>query len=93
MEIELDQVAGTAKIVWEFRPEPDIHAPFVSSARRLENGNTVVGFGIGEIAVFEVTPQNRMLWRLVVEERIYRFTPITEIAGEQEVSASGEAVN
>ena len=102
LEIELDQAAGTAQTVWEFRPQPDIYTPIISSARRLENGNTVVGFGLssgilnppstGPLAVFEVTPQNRILWRLVVLEGatiIYRSTPITEIDGEEEVSAGG----
>ena len=100
LEIELDQVAGTAQIVWEFRPQPSIYTPIISSARRLENGNTVVGFGLatgerlssGPLAVFEVTPQNRILWRLVVSAGatwIYRSTPITEIDGEVQVSAGG----
>lgn len=102
LEIELDQVAGAAEIVWEFRPEPDIYAPIVSSARRLENGNTVVGFGTyggtldppstGPIAAFEVTPQNRILWQVVLAEGVndfvYRFTPIDQIAGEEEVSTA-----
>ncbi len=100
LEIQLDRDAGTAEVAWEFRPEPDIYAPIISSARRLENGNTVVGFGTtadfvglpstGPAAVFEVTPQQRVLWRLVVEGvgPFYRATPMEDIAGEQEVSRS-----
>lgn len=97
LEIEVDQAAGTALIVWEFRPQPDIYAPIISSTRRLSNGNTVVGFGMssgwdtppstGPVTVFEVTPQNRILWRLVVEGTrfVYRMTPLKNIAGEEQV--------
>ena len=95
-ELELDQAAGTAEVVWEFRPIPEIYAPIVSSARRLANGNTVVGFGTragvvggsGPIAAYEVTRGNRVLWQVVVEgvpRFIYRFTPLDQIAGEEVV--------
>ena len=98
-ELELDPVAGTARIAWEFRPQPDIYAPIVSSARRLENGNTVVWFGLaagflnppssGPQAVFEVTPTSKAIWRLVVVSSLtimYRATPLFQIAGETEVT-------
>jgi hypothetical protein len=45
LEVQLDHDAGTAEVVWEFRPLPDIYAPIISSAYRIENGNSVVGFG------------------------------------------------
>ena len=97
LEIELDTDAGTAQIVWEFRPQPDIFAPFVSSARRLENGNTVVGFGVGEgrvpdspgsLEAFEVTPGGYILWHVVATvgpDLVYRYSPIADIAGEVEI--------
>jgi len=68
-----------------------------SSASRLENGNTLVGFGMAEdsehgatgpIAVFEVTPENRVLWKLEVVEGVkfvYRATPLSTLGGEVEV--------
>ena len=45
LELRLDDAAGTATKVWEYRPDPDIYAPIVSSAYRLDNGNTLVNFG------------------------------------------------
>ncbi|TFH43311.1 MAG: hypothetical protein E4H01_12235, partial [Lysobacterales bacterium] len=99
-EIELDHAGGTARIVWEFRPQPDIYAPFISSARRLGSGNTIVGFGpehrvqpplsSGPITAFEVAPDGRVLWQLTVlagVTGVYRFDPLTDIAGEVEVPA------
>ena len=46
LELRLDDVAGTAVKVWEYRADPDVYAPFVSSAYRLNNGNTLVTFGV-----------------------------------------------
>ena len=45
LELRLDDAAGTATKVWEYRPDPDIYAPIVSSAYRLDNGNTLMNFG------------------------------------------------
>ena len=45
LELRLDDAAGTATKVWEYRPSPDIYAPIVSSAYRLNNGNTLMNFG------------------------------------------------
>lgn len=100
LEIELDPAADSARIVWEFRPRPDVYTPILSSARRLDNGNTVVGFGLAEgqlnppstgpLAGYEVTGEGRILWQLVVTEgvsRVYRFDPLTSVAGEVEVPA------
>jgi hypothetical protein len=96
LEVRLDRGARTAEVVWEFRPAPDIHAPIVSSARRLPNGNTLVNFGLaaglfggtatGPLAFFEVTPDLRVPWRMEVlegAELVYRATPLASIAGER----------
>jgi hypothetical protein len=99
LEVALDRAAGRAEVVWEFRPAPDVYAPIVSSARRLPNGNTVVGFGLaagfpapaagaasGPLAVFEVTPAGEVPWRMEVvrgAQLVYRATPLTSVAGER----------
>lgn len=94
-EIALDHESGTAAVAWQFRPEPDIHAPIMSSARRLENGHSVVTFGTGTglaggsgpIAIFEVTPSSQIVWSLHVEgvTGVYRATPLAHIGGEENV--------
>ena len=48
LELRLDDVAGTAVKAWEYRPQPDIYAPIVGSAYRLDSGNTLVNFGVTE---------------------------------------------
>jgi hypothetical protein len=101
LEILVDRARGTAEVVWSFRPSPDVYAPIVSSARRLANGNTVVGFGLarafpapaagtasGPLAVYEVTPAGEVIWRMELVrggQLAYRATPLTSIAGERVV--------
>jgi hypothetical protein len=93
LELELDLENGSATTAWEFRPQPDIYAPIVGSARRLDNGNTVVDFGTaqgvvdgsGPMSVYEVTPDGWVRWILRIEgaDRVnYRATPLDDIAGE-----------
>lgn len=97
LEIELDHQAGTAEIVWEFRPQPDIYSPIMSSARKLDNGNNVILFGIeegilgatGPVALFEVTPSGDVVGSVEMEGLdggVYRATPLTDIGGEEPVN-------
>lgn len=85
---EYELSGGAARIIWQWRPEPDNWARVISSARRLPNGNTLVAFGVpkdqppgstGPIEVFEVTPAGRATWHLTVSGRVgfmYRATPL-----------------
>jgi hypothetical protein len=93
LELELDLPNSTATNAWEFRPQPDIYAPIVGSARRLANGNTVIDFGTargvvdgsGPMSAYEVTPEGLVTWILRIEgaEPVnYRATPLQNIAGE-----------
>jgi hypothetical protein len=81
------QGPGAVK-VWEWRPARDNWARVISSARRLPNGNTVVGFGTprdappgatGPIEVYEVTRSGRVVWHLTLGGAVssmYRATPL-----------------
>ena len=44
LELRLDEAAGTAVKVWEYRPTPDIYTSSRGSAYRLRNGNTLISF-------------------------------------------------
>ena len=44
LELRLDEAAGTAVKVWEYRLEPDRYSSRGGSAYRLSNGNTLVNF-------------------------------------------------
>ena len=45
LELRLNEEAGTAVKVWEYRPKPDVYTPAAGSAYRLDSGNTLVSFG------------------------------------------------
>lgn len=95
--VEYELGDGLAREVWSFRPPTDNWSRVQSSARRLENGNTMVHFGAssrqssssGPIEIYEVTPTGDVVWHMVVGESFhaaYRATPISTIAGEVLVS-------
>jgi hypothetical protein len=86
--VEYDIAAQGAHKVWEWRPAQDNWSRLMSSARRLPNGNTLIGFGraknqsegsTGPIEVFEVTRAGMVVWHLSVGagvQSIYRATPL-----------------
>jgi hypothetical protein len=91
--LELRFDGDSASVVWEYRSE--IYASFTSSARRLENGNTIIGYGpsagqsnsTGPVAVREVTPAGHAIWTLLLENlgSMFRAEPIGTIGGEEVV--------
>ena len=48
MEIELDTILFTAERVWQFAHPDALYAPSQGSAIRLDNGNTLIGWGTAE---------------------------------------------
>jgi hypothetical protein len=62
VEYQLDTVAMTATLVWEYRRTPAIYTPFVGSVQRLKNGNTLIGFGWAGLTV-EVTAAGDVVWQ------------------------------
>lgn len=93
IEYQLDLAGDTATKAWEYRHAPDIYASLVGSARRLQNGNTLVLFGMlagqngssGPITAVEVTPAGTPAWRLTFGPqltRLYRVIPVTSLLGE-----------
>ena len=70
LELSLDFESETAVKAWEFSPEPRIYSAAISSAYRLDNGNTLVNFGHSEdfasipIAIVEADAQGREVFRL-----------------------------
>ena len=49
LELELDFNTMQARKVWEYRNKPDLYASAVGSAVRLENGNTVLIYGVATV--------------------------------------------
>jgi hypothetical protein len=91
--VEYELAGAAARQVWEWRATPDNYSAAVSSARRLANGNTLIGFGMsagiqgstGPTEVYEADADGRPIWHLVVSgiTVMYRAEPIESIAGEE----------
>ena len=70
LELRLDDESKTAVQVWEYRPDPELYARFISSAYRLANGNTLVNFGAVQswadlpLTVVEVDAAGKEVFRM-----------------------------
>lgn len=90
--VEFRLAGATATKVWEWSPARTNYASAVSSARRLDNGHTLLAFGMsagrndssGPIEAYEVSPAGEVLWHLTVDgtTTMFRVEPMTSIAGE-----------
>jgi hypothetical protein len=55
-EYDLDEVNKVATLTWEFRNTPDSYGNAMGYVQRLDNGNTLIGFGTGNPDAIEVAP-------------------------------------
>jgi hypothetical protein len=83
VEYALDTITKTAALVWEFRHVPPIYTSAVGMVQRLQNGNTLVGYGlVGHAA--EVGPDGGVTWEadLTVDGQpafVYRLVRIASL--------------
>lgn len=94
--VEYSIAGGTAMVAWEWRPDRDNWARVISSALRMPNGHTLVGFGTladaglgttGPIEVYEVDPGGAVRWHLEVGgdvRSMYRATPMDGLEPQSE---------
>ena len=98
LELRLDHENRTAVKVWEYRSATNPYASFVSSAFRLDNGNTLVNFGatsepiFGPLTFVETGPQGNDVFRVETFQpdfthgeynlRYRAYAGITAIMGE-----------
>ena len=70
LELRLDFESMTAVKAWEFSPEPRMHSRINGSAYRLDNGNTLINFGVSDdpatipIAIMGADAEGREVFRL-----------------------------
>ncbi len=81
---DLDPVARTARLVFEFRHTPLIYTEFTGSVQPLVNGNTLIGYTwASPLAVTEVAPSGVVVWEAKLESRSqntpYRFIRIRSL--------------
>jgi hypothetical protein len=82
VEYVLDEQAKTATLYWEYRHTPDVYASAQGSVQRLQNGNTLIGWGdaslSGNVAATEIHPDRSIAMELHLPlghrtMRIYRL--------------------
>jgi hypothetical protein len=54
VEYQLDTLAMTATMVWEYRHNPDVYSSAMGSVQRLPNGNTLIGWGMMSLSTSPV---------------------------------------
>lgn len=68
VEYKIDEVNKTANLVWEYKHNPPISAFAMGSAQRLDNGNTLINWGLMFMGlnkgVTEVTPEKEIAFEL-----------------------------
>lgn len=72
VEYQLDETAMSVKMVDQIRNEPDIFGEFMGHAQRLENGNTIIGWGYGVPSVSEFDEENKRLLEISFPYPNYR---------------------
>jgi len=87
VEYALDHEAGTATLVWEYRPEPSLYSPFQCYVQRLDDGRTLVGFS-QQAEAHLVDAAGSATWKGTVEApdgngRFYRIHAIGSIYAPQ----------
>lgn len=65
-EYALDVANHTANLVWSFRNTPDSYGSAMGYVQRLDNGNTLVGFGIGKPDAIEVNAEGEKVMELTL---------------------------
>ncbi len=92
LELKLDFNMKQAAKVWEYRNKPDLYSSAVGSAVRLDNGNTVLDFGVADSQnpniynVVEADPAGNAVavFQISAPGKTiqYRAIPIGSISGE-----------
>ena len=96
VEYKLDEVNKTATLVWQYRNSPDIYGFAMGYVQRLENGNTLIGWGATNPSVTEVTPDGKVALEMDLPQgiwsyRAYRFPFVfidSTLAGKNLLSGS-----
>ncbi len=75
LEYEIDEENLSATLVWDYVNDPPIYAPTTGSTRRLNNGNTIIGWGGNHPLVStEVTEDGTKAWEFKLDSTVsYRY--------------------
>jgi hypothetical protein len=73
LEYRLDEQNRTVELVWQFRNTPDNHGFAMGYVQRLDNGNTLIGWGTSNPTLTEVRPDGSKALELTLPRGIYSY--------------------
>jgi hypothetical protein len=76
VEYSMNETAKTVELVWEYRNTPTIYSSAMGNAQRLENGNTMIGWGLNDATLTEVTPDKSVLYTLSLPTGQYSYRSV-----------------
>jgi len=79
VEYQLDQVNKTARLVWQYRGDPDVYGGAMGYVQRLDNGNTLISLGAGKPDVIEVTPGGAKVMELTLPPNIFTYRAYRQV--------------
>lgn len=88
--MEYEIVNDSARVVFQYEPDPPISALLRGGVYRLANGNTFSVFTSFSFQMNEVTPAKTLLWKMTGDftfTNIFRAIPWYSIGGEETVAA------
>ncbi len=83
VEYHLDEKMKIATKVWEYHHNPDVYSKAMGNVQRLENGNSVIGWGgCDSVAFTEVKPDGSTALELKFDPGIYSYRAYKFTKGE-----------
>ena len=79
VEYEIDELNYTAKLVYEYRHNPDLYTPIMGNMQSLPNGNKIIGWGANQSCILtEYKPDGTPVYEIGSPEkafvyRVFRF--------------------
>jgi hypothetical protein len=98
VEYKVDQINKIATLVWEYRHTPDIFVPQRGSVQRLENGNTVIGWGnaasvgIGRQSVTEIRPDKSTAFEMEFQDATSSYRALKYLLSDATTPAASVTV-
>ncbi len=89
MEYALDTTAKTIRRVWQFVHSPALFGSAMGYVQRLDDGNTLIGWGATNPSVSEVTPSGQVEYELSFPPSVYSYRaylfPVGPAGGQADV--------
>jgi hypothetical protein len=73
IEYSLDEINKKATLVWQYRNIPEIFSPAMGYTQRLNNGNTLIGWGFANPTITEVTPDGTRVYEMTLAQHEYTY--------------------